>query len=105
MSEVRPTLPRMAHAPGITIQQLPPASRLRRNDLPRWEVRLNGRIIGRVETKKLGGARNLFYFAYGIHPENGREYRLEGNIDFDERVDVVRRFHLNPLEFEQHLGI
>lgn len=47
----------------------------------------------------------LFYFSYGIHPASGREYHLEGNIDFEERVDVVRRFHLDPLEFEQHLGI
>lgn len=94
----------MAHAHGITVQELPRPAR-KRNALPEWEVRLDGKVIGRVEARKLPGARNLFYFAYGIHPTSGREYHLEGNIDFEERVDVVRRFHLDPLEFEQHLGI
>lgn len=91
--------------PDVTVTQLPPANPRKRSVLPVYEVRLQGKRIGRVETKHLSGARNLFYFAYGLHPETGREYRLEGSIDFDERVDAVRRFHKDPLAFEQHLGL
>jgi hypothetical protein len=93
------------HASGVTVEQLPPRSKLKRNALPIFAVRYNGKVIGRVETKHIGGARNTFYFAFGLHPDTGEEYRLEGSIYFDERVDAVRRFHLNPLEFQQHLGI
>lgn len=91
--------------PDVSVTQLPPANPRKKSVLPVYEVRLQGKRIGRVETIRLGGARNTFYFAYGNHPENGREYRLEGNTDFEERVDVVRRFYMNPLEFKQHLGI
>jgi len=91
-------------ADGIELRELPPPPR-RRNDLPEWEVRYYGKVIGRIAATRLSGARNTFYFAWGVHPDNGREYRLEGNIDLDERVDVITRFHLDPSEFSQHLGI
>ncbi len=93
------------HAPGITVKLLPRANPRRRTELPRYAVRLDGKVIGRVETKHLRGARNLFYFAYVLHPDTGQEHRLEGNTDFEERVDVVRRFWLEPSEFPQHIGL
>lgn len=68
-------------------------------------MRLDGTMIGRVETHHLDGARSLFYFSHALHPESGEEHRLEGGIDFEERVDVVRRFWLDPMQFPQHLGI
>ncbi len=68
-------------------------------------MRFDGKLIGRVETKRLSGARNLFYFAYACHPDTGEEYRLEGDTDLEERVDAVRRFWLDPSAFSQHLGI
>jgi hypothetical protein len=58
----------MPHTPGVTVLELPPANRLERNPLPVWEVRRDGVVIGRIEQQKLGGAKNLFYFAFGIHP-------------------------------------
>ena len=93
------------HAPGVTVELLPRANPRRRTELPRYAVRLDGKVIGRVDTKRLSGARNLFFFAFAIHPATGREHRLEGNTDFEERVDAVRRFWLDPSEFSQHLGL
>lgn len=80
-------------------------SRLKRHQLPRWAVRFDGELIGRIEATRIGGARNVFYFAWGLHPRTGREVRLEGDTSFDDRVDVVRRFHLDPMAFSQHLSI
>lgn len=93
------------HAPGVTVEILPRSNPRRRTELPCYAVKLNGRPIGRVQTKHLSGARNLFYFAYACHPDTGKEYRLEGNTDLEERVDAVRRFWLDPSTFAQHLGI
>lgn len=93
------------HASEVTVSVLPPSNPRRRTELPRYAVRFDGKLIGRVETKRLSGARNAFFFAYALHPETGREHRLEGNTDFEERVDVVRRFWLDPSAFSQHLGL
>ena len=49
----------------------------------------------------LRGARNPFFFAVGIHPVDGRHVRLEGNIDFDERVNTIADFHLDPKKERQ----
>lgn len=66
---------------------------------------MDGRLIGHIEEKQLSGARNHFYFAWGVHPESGKEYRLEGSIYFDERVQVVYDFYRDPSTGAQHLGI
>lgn len=104
MSDPLRSFPAM-HAPGVTVSLLPRANPRRRTELPRYAVKLNGRPIGSVETKHLSGARNLFYFACACHPDTGKEYRLEGNTDLEERVDAVRRFWLDPSTFAQHLGL
>lgn len=93
------------HAPGVTVEILPRSNPRRRTELPRYAVKLDGKLIGRIETKHLSGARNLFFFAYALHPKTGKEHRLEGNTNFGERVDVVRRFWLDPSAFSQHLGL
>lgn len=92
--------------PTITVRQLPAAL----HELPRWEVLAGGeatgwQVIGWIEEKHLRGARNPFFFAVGIHPGDGRYVRLEGNIDFDERVKTIADFHRDPMTSQQHLGL
>jgi hypothetical protein len=87
-----------------------PAATTRLGELPRWEVSYGGEatgwvVIGWIEEQRLRGARNPFFFATAVHPSNGRVYRLEGNIDFDERVNVIADFHLDPMTSRQHLGL
>ena len=92
--------------PSISVRQLPRTNR----ELPKWEV-LSGdestgwQVIGWIEEKHLRGARNPFYFATGIHPSTGAHYRLEGSIYFDERVNTIADFHLDPNTSRQHLGL
>lgn len=93
----------MEHAPGITVRALRPTSKRQLTPVE-WEVTLDGSVIGRVEARKIGHASAVFYFAFGMHPVDGREIRLEGSTDFAERVNVLRRFHIDPSEFSQHLG-
>lgn len=104
MSDLWRSVPAM-QAPGVTVEILPRSNPRRRTELPRHAVKLDGKLIGRVETKHLSGARNLSFFAYAFHPVTGKEHRLEGNTDFEERVDAVRRFWLDPSTFAQHLGL
>lgn len=78
-------------------------------ELARWEVvygceATGWSVIGWVDERSLGRARNKFYFATGIHPVSGKHYRLEGSTDFDERVNVVGDFHIDPMTSRQHLG-
>lgn len=87
----------------VTIHESSPVTR-RRNEGPRWEVRAEGQVIGWVEARYLGKGHTLFYFATGIHPTTGREYRLEGSTNFDERVNVVADFYRDPMTQRQHLG-
>lgn len=70
-------------ASGLTVKSLPRANPRRRTELPRYAVKLDGKVIGRVETKHLSGARHLFFFAYALHPVTGKapprgEHRLRG---------------------------
>ena len=58
----------------VTVHKLPPVTR-RLSEDPRWEVRAQGQVIGWVEARHLGKGHTLFYFATGIHPQTGREYR------------------------------
>ena len=91
---------------AITVRQLPHVIQ----ELPKWEV-LSGdestgwQVIGWIQEEHLRGARNPFFFAVGIHPVDGRHVRLEGNIDFDERVNTIADFHLDPNTSRQHLGL
>lgn len=62
-------------------------------------------VIGWIEEHHLRGARNTFYFAIGVHPKTGRHVRLEGNTDFDDRVNVIADFHQDPMTSRQHLGL
>lgn len=87
----------------VTVHKLPPVTR-RLSEDPRWEVRAQGQVIGWVEARHLGKGHTLFYFATGIHPQTGREYRLEGSTSFDERVNTVADFYRDPMTQRQHLG-
>lgn len=63
---------------------------------------LDGRQLGVIVEKKLGGARNPFYEAIAPHPRTGEPVSLELHIDRDERVQVLVRFAADPDEFRQH---
>jgi hypothetical protein len=76
---------------------------LRRTSLPRWEISLDGLVIGWVEQVKIGHSSVLFFRALGVHPTTGRVVNLENSSDRDERIRVVRTFHSYPEEFEQHV--
>ena len=88
----------------VTARKLPKVTR-RLSEDTRWEVRAGDRVIGWIEERHLGKGHTLFYFAVGVHPETGREYRLEGSTDFDDRVNVVADFYRDPMTHRQHLGI
>lgn len=62
-------------------------------------------MIGWIEEHHLRDARNAFHFAIGIHPKTGRHVSLEGNTDFDDRVNVIANFHQDPMTSRQHLGL
>lgn len=48
--------------------------------------------------------RATFYAATARHPRTYRGVSLELSTDFEGRVDVLRRFAVDPSEFRQHLG-
>lgn len=88
----------------MQIRRMLPSTR-RGSERPRWEVSVEGTVIGWIDENMIGRSSVVFYFATGIHPENGREYRLENSTDFHERVEVLRQFHLDPMSSRQHLGL
>ncbi len=94
------------HSPAgeIVTRLLLPSTR-RRREPPRWEVRLGATVIGWIEARKVGNASATFYFAEGVHPVTGVVYRLESSTEFDERLDLLRRFHADPMVAEQHLRL
>lgn len=78
------------------------------SELPRWEISYGSedqgwKVIGWIEQRSLGRGNTTFYFATGIHPETGKHYRLEGHTDFDERVNTIGDFHIDPMTSRQHL--
>lgn len=96
-----------AEQPVVSVRQLPEA---KLHAPRRWEVSYGSEaagwtVIGWIDEKRLRGARNTFYFAIGIHPKTNKHYRLEGNTDFDERVNVIADFHRDPMTSRQHLGM
>ena len=97
------TEPDLEHA-GVDIRKLLPSTR-RRSEPTRWEVSIDEKVVGWIDCHTIHGAAATFYFATGIHPHSGKEYRLEGSTDFHERVEVLRRFHEDPMTSRQHLGI
>ena len=100
---------RASEEPTVSVRKLPAATN-RPTELPRWEVTYGSQatgwtVIGWIEEHHLRGARNTFYFAIGVHPKTGRHVRLEGNTDFDDRVNVIADFHQDPMTSRQHLGL
>ena len=73
-----------------------PASR---TALPRWEVSLDGVVLGWVQQQKIGRSSSVFYKATGIHPVTGAHVNLENSIDFEERCETVVDFHRRPMEY------
>lgn len=95
--------------PTVTVRKLP-AVTVRPVELPKWEVSYGCEatgwvVIGWIEERSLRGASRRFYFATGVHPTTGKHYRLEGDTDFDDRVNVIADFHIDPMTSRQHLGI
>ncbi|MBO1740736.1 hypothetical protein [Leifsonia sp. TF02-11] len=88
----------------VQVRRLLAASR-RVSEPPRWEVSVSGRVIGWIDAHQLRGASATFYFATGIHRDTGKGYRLESSTDFEERVEVLRQFHEDPMSSRQHLGL
>jgi hypothetical protein len=94
---------------SVTARRLPATDPRRIGEDSQWEVSYGceatgWRIIGWVEERRLRGAHSPVYFATAVHPGTGKHYQLEGNTDFDERVNTVADFHLNPMTSRQHLG-
>lgn len=81
------------------VRQLPP---IKGHPQQKWEVSNENTVIGWVEGKHLRGARNTYYQAIAIHP-NGKHYNIEGSYDFEEQVERLLRFSMNPSEFNHHL--
>ena len=100
---------RSTSEPTVSVRRMPAAT-TRASEHPRWEITYGDeatgwRIIGWIEEQHLRGAKNPFYFATAVHPTNGKVYRLEGNIDFDDRVNVIADFNQDPMTSRQHLGL
>lgn len=97
-----------ADEPVVSAHRLPATTR-GLAEPPRWEVRygceaVGWKVIGWIEELHMRGVPKPFFFAIGVHPRTGRHYRLEGNIDFDERVNTVADFYQDPMTSWQHLG-
>ena len=96
-----------AHPPAVSARRLPALS-TNSSKPPRWEVSYGSedqgwQVIGWIEERTLGRGHTTFYFATGIHPETGKHYGLEGTTDFDERVNTIADFHIDPMTCRQHL--
>ena len=74
----------------------------KRNALPEWEVKLDGKVIGWVHEKHIGKSSRPFYEAIVIHP-NGRHFSLENSTDFEDRLNVVSDFQVRPFRYNHHL--
>lgn len=85
---------------GLSLRLLLPSTR---HSLPVWEISLDGRVIGTVEQLNVGRSTKAFYRAIGIHNQTGERVSLELSTDYDERVEAVHRFWLDPLSCAQHL--
>lgn len=88
----------------VAVRRLPRVTS-RMSENARWEVIAGGRVIGWIEEQHLRGASKVFYFAIGVHPTTGQHFRLEGNTDFDDRVNVIADFYRDPMTSRQHLPI
>jgi hypothetical protein len=69
--------------------------RTRRDEMPRWEVSVDGCVVGWVRAHRIGRGFTTFYEAMGIDPE-GDHIDLENSTDRDERVRIVVAFHEDP---------
>lgn len=100
-------MPTSADEPTVTIRRVP-AEATGVSQLPRWEVTYGGQatgwlVIGWLDEHPPRDTKHPIYIAYAIHPVNGKVYRLDGNISFDERVNTIADFHQNPMTSPQHL--
>lgn len=81
--------------PGDTIRRQLPGRRPK--DPTIWELRRDGKIVGRVQSAFLGSKiPRLFFHGFGIHPETGKTINLELSTDFTERVRAVFAFVSDP---------
>jgi hypothetical protein len=62
----------------------------------------DGKVAGYVEEWRTRGASATFYRATGLHPETGKECRLESSTNLDERVATVLDFYTDPERYAHH---
>lgn len=74
-----------------------------RTALSRWEISIDGEVIGWVQEQKIGRSSVMFFKATGVHPETGREVNLENSTDRDERVRTIVDFHEHPEKYGRHV--
>ena len=67
----------------------------KRDELPRWELTRDGRIIGWVRSLRIGHSTPMFYEAIGVDPA-GERVSLECSGDRDERIAQVAAFDVDP---------
>jgi hypothetical protein len=73
-----------------------------RTALPRWEVSLEGGVVGWVQESKIGRTTRRFFHAYGVHPGTGATVNLENYSSLDEAVGTLEEFHEYPDRFKRH---
>lgn len=87
---------------AVTIREM---IRTREREMPRWEVSIDGRVIGWVRALRIAGANLTFYEATGIDPDGAsvvlecssdREERIARVIVFDEDPEPWRGVHWHP---------
>lgn len=91
----------------VSVRRLP-SIKASSSESPRWEISYGSedvgwKVIGWIDQRSLGRRHTTFYFAVGIHPETGKHYRLEGHTNFDDRVNTIADFHMDPMTSRQHL--
>jgi len=89
---------------GVQVREIQRSTRRRRHEPPRWEVSVRGVLIGWVDERLLPTSSATFYFAVGIDLETGKEHRLEGNTDCQERIDRVAAFQTDKSYRERILS-
>lgn len=87
---------------GVSLQRLARKTRYF-SEPTRWEIAVEGTVVGWIEERHIPGARNLLYNATGVHPQTGARVSLENATGFGERITALVAFHGDPMSARQHL--
>lgn len=85
--------------------ELVPLPQRRRNELPRWSVRLSGVDLGEVEEVHIGGSRTTFYRALGVLPGWTGRVDLELHPDRELQARNLAEFHNDPRAYVRHMDL